>query len=75
MEDRKMRVVTIEARRSDYNAEAAASRRSGMTVSELIDLLEGFDGDMPVIISNDSGYTFGSIEPGDICQMETDNND
>ena len=32
-----------------------------MTVGELIEALEEFDDDMPVILSHDSGYTYGGI--------------
>lgn len=34
---------------------------STMTVSELIDYLQEFDGDRKVLISNDGGYTYSPI--------------
>jgi hypothetical protein len=36
-----------------------------MTVSELIEYLEQFDGNTPVFLKNDGGYTYGSITEGD----------
>ena len=37
-----------------------------MTVGELIRLLEDYDEDMEVYISNDNGYTYGGITEGRI---------
>lgn len=48
----------IEAERSGYSADQCGST---MTVEELISYLKQFDGETPVYISNDNGYTFGSI--------------
>lgn len=48
----------IEAERSGYSPDQCIST---MTVEELISYLEQFDGETPVYISNDKGYTFGSI--------------
>jgi hypothetical protein len=61
----KEEIVTIEAHRGAYNAAIAAKKT--MTVGELIELLqEDYDESMPIIISNDEGYTFGTIRPFDI---------
>lgn len=56
--------VTIEAHRSEYSMEEAG--KNSMTVGELIDYLGSFDANAPVIISNDKGYTYGSICRWDI---------
>lgn len=39
-------------------------------MAELIEYLEQFDGDLPVYLNNDNGYTFGSIQKGDILEDE-----
>lgn len=54
-----MQVLTIDGRREGY---APSQIRSTMTVGELIDYLSQFDEEMPVMINNDNGYTYGSID-------------
>ena len=54
-----MKYVTIEGRREAYSPEQI---RRTMTVGDLIDYLSQFDDDTPVILSNDNGYTYGSID-------------
>ena len=56
--------VTIEASRTTYSAKDILDRT--MTVGELIAMLEEFDEDTPIIISNDNGYTYGGIHAYDI---------
>lgn len=48
----------IETDREGYSPEQC---RRTMTAGELIEYLEQFDEDTPVYLSNDSGYTYGSI--------------
>ena len=50
-------IVTMEAARTHYSAREAA--KQSITVRELINLLEQFDEDAPIIFSNDNGYTYG----------------
>ena len=53
-----MKKLYIEGRREGYAPEQC---RDTMTVEELIAYLEQFDGDTKVYLSNDNGYTYGSI--------------
>lgn len=54
-----MEVLKIFGNRSEYSMADAA--KQSMTVSELIDYLNNFDGDTKVVISNDGGYTYGYV--------------
>lgn len=51
-------VVTIEGRREGYSMEQIENT---LTVGELIELLESFNPDTPIMLNNDNGYTYGSI--------------
>jgi hypothetical protein len=51
-------VLYIESRREGYSP---AQCGQTLTVGELVEYLEQFDHETEVYISNDSGYTFGSI--------------
>jgi len=48
----------IETGREGHSPEQC---RHTMTARELIEYLEQFDEDTPVYLSNDNGYTYGSI--------------
>lgn len=52
------KVLTIDGRREGY---AIDQIDYTMTVGELIRHLQFFDEDMPVMLNNDNGYTYGSI--------------
>lgn len=54
-------VLIIEANRDGYSIEQAENERTAITVGELIRLLEDFDEDTKIYISNDRGYTYGSV--------------
>ena len=54
-------VLIIEANREGYSIEQAENKRTAITVGELMRLLEDFDEDTKVYISNDNGYTYGSV--------------
>jgi hypothetical protein len=54
-------VIIIEAKREGYTIEQAENERTAVTVGELMRLLEDFDEDTKVYISNDNGYTYGSV--------------
>ena len=54
-------VIIIEAKREGYTIEQAEDEREAITVGELMRLLEDFDEDTKVYISNDKGYTYGSV--------------
>ena len=53
-----MKYLQIEVRRDAYSPDEAWGT---LTVSELIELLENYDGDMKVVLSNDNGYSYGAI--------------
>lgn len=48
----------IEGRRNGYSPDQCGRT---MTVGDLIAYLEQFEEDTPVYLSNDNGYTYGSI--------------
>lgn len=54
-----MQILSIDGRRDGY---APSQIRGTMTVGELIDYLSQFDEELPVMINNDDGYTYGSID-------------
>ena len=54
-------VIIIEAKREGYTIEQAENEREAITVGELMQMLEDFDEDTKVYISNDNGYTYGSV--------------
>lgn len=60
--------VRINAHRTGYEPYQVGNET--MTVGELIEMLEEFDEDMPVVISNDNGYTFGAINDWDIYESD-----
>lgn len=49
----------IEGRRNGYSPDQCGRT---MTVQELIEYLEQFDGDTEIFIKNDGGYTYGNID-------------
>ena len=54
-------VIIIEAKREGYSIEQAENERTAITVGELMQMLEDFDEDTKVYISNDNSYTYGSV--------------
>lgn len=54
-------VLIIEAKREGYTIEQAENEREAITVGELMQMLEDFDEGTKVYISNDNGYTYGSV--------------
>ena len=62
-------ILTIEAAREGYSPDQI---RSTMTVGDLKELLEAYEDDTPIYISNDNGYTFGGITWESIHEMQTD---
>lgn len=65
-----MKRLIISAMRESYGKDDVRT----MTVAELIAALEEFDDDMPVILSHDSGYTYGGIRY-DLIEEEEDEED
>lgn len=63
-------IITIEGRREGY---APDQIERTMTVGELIDYLSQFDEDSLVMLNNDNGYTYGSIQYDSFGEIENDN--
>lgn len=53
------RIVVLNTNRSEYDIRDAAA--GSITVGEFIRELEHYDEDAKMVLSNDSGYTFGYI--------------
>lgn len=64
-----MECIIIEAERTGYEPEQCGET---MTVGELIELLEGYDEDMPIYLSHDNGYTYGAMEVYDFEECSCD---
>lgn len=58
--------LIVETERYAYAPEACAE--STMTVGELMSLLQDYNEDTPVILSNDNGYTFGRLMQDSISE-------
>ena len=56
--------IVFEAVREGY---AKDQVECPVTVSALIEFLQDFDGDTPIYLSHDRGYTYGSI---DLCDCD-----
>lgn len=54
-------VLTINGRRDAYSIQQIMDYCHTMTVGELREHLEQYPDDMPVMLNNDNGYTYGSI--------------
>ena len=62
-----MKKLFIDTNRDGYSTDQCEST---MTVKELIECLEQYDGETMVYFRNDSGYTYGSIDEDDINDTE-----
>ena len=58
-----MEYITINTKRNGYSVDQCGST---LTVAELVDFLSQWDDETPVYLSNDNGYTYGSINFDDI---------
>ena len=67
-----MNVLYIEGRRNGYDPDQCGRT---MTVSEMIEFLSQFDGDLPIYLNNDSGYTFGNIDEYIFSECAHDDSD
>lgn len=67
-----MKTLILEARRTGYGPDQIGHT---MTVGDLMEYLEGFDKDMPVITSHDNGYTFGPILEFDFRESDDEDED
>lgn len=59
-----MEYLEIGARRDAYSVDDVIERT--LTVGELIEILEEYEEDTPVILSHDGGYTYGALHEGRI---------
>lgn len=64
-----MESVVIKTRREGYSKDQV---RETLTVSQLIDVLSDFDGDLPVYLDFDDGYTYGGLDRQKIDFSEED---
>ena len=60
------KVIYIEAGRDVYREEDASPWT--MTVRELIEELDQYEADTPVLIRNDAGYTYGFINSNRVIE-------
>lgn len=56
-----MQYISIEGTRTSYTPTDIVEKVGTITVGELIEILSGFDEDLPVVLNNDNGYTYGEI--------------
>ena len=61
--------LTITAHRNGYTPKQCGKT---LTVGELIEALQNYDEDLPVYLSHDNGYTFGSISENDLNEDDED---
>ncbi len=67
-----MAYLIIEVDRSGYTPEQAEDWKSTLTVGELRQVLEDYDDDTKIYLSNDNGYTYGSISYEDFSEQENE---
>ena len=58
-----MEAVFIDVARETYSPREATRT---LTVGQLIEILEEFDQDSPVIVRHDNGYTYGTLAVTDL---------
>ena len=64
-----MKYVFIEGRREGYSP---GQIRQTVTVRGLIDMLEEYDEDALVMLDNDNGYTYGSVDWDSLREVEVE---
>lgn len=67
-----MRIITIQTKREGYSPDQCGHTA---TVGDLIAYLSQWDEETPVYLSNDNGYTYGSIRDYDIDEEYTGDDD
>lgn len=68
-------VLTIDGRRTAYSVDQILDYRHTLTVGELREYLEDLDDDMPVMINNDNGYTYGEIDYSSFREEESEDDE
>lgn len=68
-----IKVVTLSAKKSVYDIREIVENGYTLSVAELINELHNLPQDAKIVVSNDSGYTYGSIKPSflNVCEIET----
>lgn len=66
-----MEKLFIEARRQGYSTSQVGET---LTVKDLIRILNRYEDETPVYISNDGGYTYGAITEDEILEDIEDEN-
>ena len=71
------KVVVIDGRRDAYSVDQILNLCDTYTIGQLIEHLKTFDYDMPVMLINDNGYTYGSIDEYsfDVAESDEDEED
>lgn len=68
-----IKVVTLSALKSVYDIREIVENGYTLSVAELINELHNLPQDAKIVVSNDSGYTYGSIRPSilNVREIET----
>lgn len=68
-----LKVVTLSAKKSVYDIREIVENGYTLSVAELINELHNLPQDAKIVVSNDSGYTYGSIRPSilNVREIET----
>lgn len=68
-----IKVVTLSALKSVYDIREIVENGYTLSVAELINELHNLPQDAKIVVSNDGGYTYGSIKPSflNVCEIET----
>lgn len=68
-----IKVVTLSAKKSVYDIREIVENGYTLSVAELINELHNLPQDAKIVVSNDSGYTYGSIRPSilNVREIET----
>ena len=64
--------LTLETHRTDYSPAAIGDT---LSVRELISLLKQYPQDIPVVFSNDNGYTYGEVREEDFNLVDWNDED
>ncbi len=68
-----IKVVTLSAKKSVYDIREIVENGYTLSVAELIKELHNLPQDAKIVVSNDGGYTYGSIKPSflNVREIET----
>jgi hypothetical protein len=68
-----LKVVTLSALKSVYDIREIVENGYTLSVAELINELHNLPQDAKIVVSNDGGYTYGSIKPSflNVREIET----